>query len=348
MSDVLDRNQQEAILAIALVAAFADGTKDERERAAIRDVADALDSEGGLNLAALYREVLLKKPEPEALAARLVSPEARSLAYEMAVGVCDADGVQTPAERAFLERLAVALGIAGSSAAAFSERAEGIAASADIAPSAPLSAAVTPTPAPAAPQPLPISQAATADAQLAAGLPRASDIPREQMDRMVLDASILNAALELLPESLSTLAIIPLQVRLVYRIGRSYGYPMDASQAKDFIATVGVGLGSQYLEQVGRKLLGGVLGSVLGGLGRSVGRQAASSGMSFASTWALGRVADRYYAGGRQMSTALLQSTFQELLPEAKSLAPRYAADIQRRASTIDTKELLSIARSPL
>ncbi len=322
MSDVLDRSQQEAILSIALVAAFADGTKDERERAAIRDVADALDSEGGLNLAALYREVLLKKPEPEALAARLVSPEARSLAYEMAVGVCDADGVQTPAERAFLERLAVALGIAAPRAAAFSERAEGIAASADVLPAAP-------PPAPA-------------------GAPRASDIPRDQMDRMVLDASILNAALELLPESLSTLAIIPLQVRLVYRIGRSYGYPMDASQAKDFIATVGVGLGSQYLEQVGRKLLGGVLGSVLGGLGRSVGRQAASSGMSFASTWALGRVAERYYAGGRQMSTALLQSTFQELLPEAKSLAPRYAADIQRRASTIDTRELLSIARSPL
>jgi hypothetical protein len=87
--------------------------------------------------------VLLKKPEPEALAARLVSPEARSLAYEMAVGVCDADGVQTPAERAFLERLAVALGIAGSSAAAFSERAEDIAASADVMPTAP-------SPAPAA------------------------------------------------------------------------------------------------------------------------------------------------------------------------------------------------------
>ena len=124
--------------------------------------------------------------------------------------------------------------------------------------------------------------------------------------------------------------------------------PMDSSQAKDFVATVGVGLGSQYLEQVGRKLLGGVLGSVLGGLGRGIGRQAASSGMSFASTWALGRVAERYYAGGRQMDTAVLQSTFRDLLAEAKLIAPRYAADIQRRAATIDTRELLSIARAPL
>ena len=342
MSDTLDRAQQEAILAIALLAAFADGNKDERERAAIRDVAEALDSAGGLNLAALYRDVLLKKPEPEALAARLGSEEARALAYEMAVGVCDADGVQTAAERAFLERLSRALSIAAPGAEAFSAQAEGLAAvdAPFAAPeSAPAVAAVVATPA---------APAAPAHPASAGNVPRASDLTREQADRLILDAAILNAALELLPESLSTLAIIPLQVRLVYRIGRSYGYPMDSSQAKDFIATVGVGLGSQYLEQVGRKLLGGVLGSVLGGLGRSIGRQAASSGMSFASTWALGRVAERYYAGGRQMDTAVLQSTFRDLLAEAKLIAPRHAADIQRRAATIDTRELLSIARAPL
>lgn len=339
MNETLDRTQQEAILAIALIAAFADGNKDERERAAIRDVAEALDSAGGLNLAALYRDVLLKKPEPEALAGRLGSAEARALAYEMAVGVCDADGVQTPAERSFLERLARALAIATPGAEAFSAQADGLAAAVD----APFAA---PEPAPAvAAAPIP---AGSAQPSPTGSAPRASDLTREQTDRLILDAAVLNAALELLPESLSTLAIIPLQVRLVYRIGRSYGYPMDSSQAKDFIATVGVGLGSQYLEQVGRKLLGGVLGSVLGGLGRSVGRQAASSGMSFASTWALGRVAERYYAGGRQMDTALLQSTFRDLLAEAKLIAPRHAADIQRRAATIDTRELLSIARSPL
>ena len=343
MSDTLDRAQQEAILAIALLAAFADGNKDERERAAIRDVAEALDSAGGLNLAALYRDVLLKKPEPEALAARLGSEEARALAYEMAVGVCDADGVQTAAERAFLERLARALSIAAPGAEAFSAQAEGLAAAMDAPFAAPESA-----PAVAAVAATPAAPAAPAHPASAGNVPRASDLTRDQADRLILDAAILNAALELLPESLSTLAIIPLQVRLVYRIGRSYGYPMDSSQAKDFVATVGVGLGSQYLEQVGRKLLGGVLGSVLGGLGRGIGRQAASSGMSFASTWALGRLAERYYAGGRQMDTAVLQSTFRDLLAEAKLIAPRHAADIQRRAATIDTRELLSIARAPL
>ena len=126
------------------------------------------------------------------------------------------------------------------------------------------------------------------------------------------------------------MAIIPLQVRLVYRIGKSYGYPMDASHAKDFIATLGVGLTGQYLEQFGRKLLGGLLGGVGGGLGRTVGRQAASSGMTFATTYALGRVAQRYYAGGRTLDTASLKQTFTDLL--GRSAWPRAALSRADRA----------------
>jgi uncharacterized protein (DUF697 family) len=166
-----------------------------------------------------------------------------------------------------------------------------------------------------------------------------------EMDKTILNASITNAALELLPESLASMAIIPLQVRLVYRIGKSYGYPMDASNAKDFIATLGVGLTGQYLEQFGRKLLGGLLGGVGGGLGRTLGRQAASSGMTFATTYALGRVAQRYYAGGRTLDTATLKQTFTDLLGEARSLAPRYREQIEQQAATIDTRSLASLVK---
>jgi hypothetical protein len=59
-------------------------------------------------------------------------------------------------------------------------------------------------------------------------------------------------------------------MRLVYRIGQAYGYELDSGHVKDFLATVGVGLTSQYLEQAGRKLLGGLLGRVAGGLGRGI------------------------------------------------------------------------------
>jgi uncharacterized protein (DUF697 family)/tellurite resistance protein len=327
---MISRTDQETILTLTLMAAFADGQKDERERAAIKGVAEALGAESGINLAALYSQVLLSKPEPEALAAKLTTPETRALAYEMAVGICDADGVQTAAEQAFLTRLARALQLPQAQATQFAADADHIAAAAekgtDLFSGSPESESAPPSP--------PENKSVPFSA-----------IPRAEMDKLILDAAILNGALELLPESLSTLAIIPLQVRLVYRIGKSYGYPMDGTQAKDFIATIGVGFGSQYLEQVGRKLLGGVLGSVLGGLGRTVGRQAASSGMSFASTYALGRLAERYYGGGRQMDTATLKSVFQDLVVEAKLMAPRYAGAVEQRAGTIDTGEVLRLAR---
>jgi uncharacterized protein (DUF697 family) len=170
-------------------------------------------------------------------------------------------------------------------------------------------------------------------------------MPDAEMDKMILNASITNAALELLPESIASMAIIPLQVRLVYRIGKSFGYPMDSSNAKDFIATVGIGLTSQYLEQFGRKLLGGLLGGVGGGLGRTIGRQAASSGLTFATTYALGRVAQRYYAGGRTLDSATLKQAFSGLLEEARGLAPRYRDQIEQKAATIDTRSLASLVR---
>jgi uncharacterized protein (DUF697 family)/tellurite resistance protein len=328
-------NPQEtrSVLTIALMAAFADGLKDERERSAVKRVADALGPDAGFDLPGLYRDVLLAKPDLAQVAAGLQSDGARQLAYEMAVGVCDADGVQGPTERDFLQKLAAALGIGSAAAAATSSEADAIAEAVEVEP-APLAGAA----------------AAAAAGSVAAGAATGTLIGRAsmsdaEMDKTILNASITNAALELLPESLASMAIIPLQVRLVYRIGKSYGYPMDASHAKDFIATLGVGLTGQYLEQFGRKLLGGLLGGVGGGLGRTLGRQAASSGMTFATTYALGRVAQRYYAGGRTLDTATLKQAFTDLLGEARGLAPRYREQIEQKAATIDTRSLASLVK---
>jgi uncharacterized protein (DUF697 family)/tellurite resistance protein len=307
-----------AIITIALMAAFADGMKDERERAAVKQLAEALDGDGSLNLAALYRDVLMAKPDLATVAGVLQSAESRQLAYEMAAGVCDADGVQGSAEREFLARLAAALGLAAAQASAISGEADAIAAAASV------------------PEPA----VATAAAPAATG---AGTLSQAETDKLILDAAITNAALELLPESLSSLAIIPLQMRLVYRIGKSHGYEMDRTHAKDFLATLGVGLTSQYLEQAGRKLLGGLLGSIAGGLGRGLGKQAASSGLTFATTYALGRVAERYYAGGRTLDAQALKSTFKGLLEEARILAPRYQDEIVARSRGIDTRQLTSL-----
>jgi uncharacterized protein (DUF697 family)/tellurite resistance protein len=309
----MDAAETRSILTIALMAAFADGLKDDREREAVKRVAEVLGPDAGFDLPGLYREVLLAKPDLARVASSLPSPASRQFAYEMAVGVCDADGAQGAAEKAFLAQLATALGLSASVANTTSAAADEVAEAAF----APVSGTV---------------------------LGRAS-LPDAEMDRMILNASITNAALELLPESLASMAIIPLQLRLVYRIGQAHGYAMDRKHARDFLATLGVGLTSQYLEQFGRKLLGGLLGGVGGGLGRAVGRQAASSGLSFATTYALGRVAQRYYAGGRTLDAATLKASFTSLLAEARDLAPRYREQIVQKAGTIDVGRLASLVR---
>ena len=329
-------NPQEtrSILTIALMAAFADGLKDERERSVVKRVADALGPDAGFDLPALYRDVLLSKPDLAQVAAGLQTDGARQLAYEMAVGVCDADGAQGPAEREFLQKLAAALGINGAAAAAASEQADEIA-----------DAAFEPATAATAATGVAAGTAAAASATVTGTVTGRSSLSDAELDKTILNASITNAALELLPESIASMAIIPLQVRLVYKIGKSYGYPMDMSHAKDFIATLGVGLTGQYLEQFGRKLLGGLLGGVGGGLGRTIGRQAASSGMTFATTYAIGRVAQRYYAGGRTLDAGTLKQTFTGLLDEARGLAPRYREQIEQKAATIDTRSLVSLVK---
>jgi uncharacterized protein (DUF697 family)/tellurite resistance protein len=320
-------NEQEtrSILTIALMAAFADGMKDDSERAAVKSVAESLGSDAGVDLPALYREVLISKPDLVQVAGALRSPEMKQLAYEMALGVCEADGTRGPAEVEFLGRLATALGLAAGVTGSVHQVADELSGAA---------AAVT------APAPAPAAEPASGTV-----LGKAS-VSDAEMDKSILNASITNAALELLPESIASMAIIPLQMRLVHRIGRAYGFPMDMSNAKDFIATLGVGLTGQYLEQFGRKLLGGLLGGIGGGLGRGLGRQAASSAMTFATTYAIGRVAQRYYAGGRTIDAATLKQTFLAMVDEAKGIAPRYQGQIEQMSTKIDTRSLASLIKT--
>ena len=304
--------EQKAVLTACLMAAFADGSKHERERTEIKNIAEALAGEASINLSALVQDVLLKRASLPALAAALTTPQSRQLAYEMAVCVCDSDGAQSPAEREFLTALRAALGADVGAAETFAAEAEKMA-EVPVAPMTPVAAAST--------------------------------MSREEMDKTILDAAILNGAIELLPESLATMAIIPLQMKLVYRIGKSHGYELDRGHIKDFIATAGVGLTSQYLEQAGRKLFGGLLRGIGGGLLGGLGKQAVSSGMSFASTYALGHVARHYYAGGRTLNAQMLRDAFNDMLGEAKNLQARYLPQMQAQARTLDAGRLLNLVQ---
>jgi uncharacterized protein (DUF697 family)/tellurite resistance protein len=318
----MNPEQQRAFLAIALFAAFADGDKHDRERDEIRRIAESLAGEAGApDLARIYQDVLLKRFQLEAAAAALTESGERQLAYEFAVGVCEADGSLSVAERHFLDELKTLLKLDASPAERIEGEADAI---------VELSAAAAPDVAAAAPGPVVAAQANVSEAEL---------------DKSILNYSLLNGALELLPQSWASMAIIPLQIKMVYGIGRAHGVSLDQGHIKEFIAAAGVGLTSQYLEQFGRKLLGGLLGKAAGKTFGKVGSAATGMAFSFATTYALGQLAKRYYAGGRRMDTALLRETFQNLLGPAKQMQTQYLPQIRQQAETLDMGRVMAMVR---
>lgn len=328
MTNTLTENERGALLTLCVMAAYADGKKDDRERAEVKRILEGLD-DPRLNTVLIYQEALTQ-PQPIAdLVARLASPTSRAMAYEMAVCICDADDVLDWRERQFLEKLRSALGLKLSSAGDFQKQAEAIAA-----------------------LPLCIEQGGEKRppaVSVLSGAGKGTDIAtvNAESDTMILNYSILNSALELLPQPLATMAIVPLQMKMVYRIGAQHGFELDRGHIRDFLATAGVGLTSQVVEGYARKLLGGLIGKFAGGkmgqLGKSVAEQAASSAFSFASTYALGQVAKHYYAGGRKLGNLQLKELFSSSLAEAKALHSRYLPQIHKRMKTIQPSELLSL-----
>ena len=107
----------------------------------------------------------------------------------MAVCVCNADGVMNDPEKKFLSDLHQALQLDASATAGHQQTALALAAQPPVIAAPPI-----------------------------------PDANREaELDKMILNAAIMNGALEIMPHTLATMAIVPLQMRLVYRIGHAYG-----------------------------------------------------------------------------------------------------------------------------
>ena len=320
---------QQALLAIMVHAAMADGDKSQAERDFVRDLSLQLDEQGGAKqLAQAVQAALLGRLSAQQAAAQLQDPMHRQLAYEWATAVCHADGLCSPAEAVFLQRLKTELQLGNAEPEATSHT-QALAQAAYAEESA---------------APLHTS-AAVATAPSTPAVPTAPAVDNAAIDRSILNYAILNGALELLPQSWASMAIIPLQIKMVYRVGQAHGVSLDQGHIKEFIAAAGVGLTSQYIEEFGRKLLGGLLGKAGGKLLGGLGSQATGMAFSFASTYALGHLAKRYYAGGRVMSTDLLRQTYQGLLSSGKTLQQQHLGDIQARASTLDAGEVMRMVR---
>jgi len=319
---MMNTQTKQALLTLLVHAALVEGGKSETERELIRNLAQQLDDQSGaMQLAQAVQSALLGKINVGQACALLEEPMHRQLAYEWAVAVCHADGVCSVAETRFLNELKQLLKLDADSLE--------IQVSQSVAVAAYQEEAVAPM---ASKEPPPAN-------------PSVPSIDDAALDRLILNYAVLNGALELLPQSWASMAIIPLQIKMVYRVGKGYGVSLDQGHIKEFIAAAGVGLTSQYLEQFGRKLLGGLVGKAGGGILGGLTRQATGMAFSFASTYALGHLAKRYYAGGRVMSTQLLRQTYQGLLEPAKNLQQQYVADIRSRASTLDAAEVMRMVR---
>ena len=306
----ISAQEHRAIICLCVLAAFADGAQDEVERARIQQIVNGFSGEQ-IDPALIYQDVLQGKLSLATAATQLQSPSAKTLAYEMAVCVCNVDGALNDPEKKFLSELRQALSLDAASADAHQDTAQAI--------------AMQPLDGP---------------------LPPANDPGREaELDKLILNTAILNGALEIIPHTLATMAIVPLQIRMVYRIGSHYGYELDRGHIKDFLATVGIGLTSQVFESFTRRLVGGFARGLAGGfLGGLLG-QAAGSAFGFATTYALGQVAKRYYAGGRTLSTAQLKEAFSSMLQEARSRQDRYAGDITEKSRQVNVSELLPMIK---
>jgi uncharacterized protein (DUF697 family)/tellurite resistance protein len=289
------------LIAIAMLAARADGSVDGAEQRAIDAVVART---GNPDVIRLAQQVAAGQLLVVDLVSRLSDDEARRVAYEGALAVINADGSANASEQAFLNELRTALG--------FSD--------ADVADATRMASAMADAPV----------------AEVRTGKP-----PAGQVDEFILQQAILTGAIEVLPDRLANIAVLPLQLRMVYQIGQRHGQKLDINQVKDLAATFGLGAAAQSLESVAMRLIGGLAGGLLGGMVGGVTRIATGAIITFSTTYALGHVAEQYYAQGRRLNAADLRALFVQFQDEAKTIYPRVQEQIRGQASTLNLQSLL-------
>lgn len=296
------------ITQIALMAAMADGQISPDEQRELASVAGRL---GVPSATTAIDQPAAARQGIGVLAASLSDADARRTAYEVALAVCSVDGAPNPPEQAFLSALHGALGLGPAATHEFEDQLRALSA-------APLGGT-------------PPAVSGTTDASL---------------DERILQQAMLTGALELLPDRLASLAILPLQLRLVYEVGQRYGQQLDANQVKDLAGTFGLGAAAQMVEGLVRKVLGGVAANVLGGLLGGVTGVAAGAAVTFAATYALGHAAKQYYAQGRKLSADDLRALFARFQGEAQGLLPQVSGQIQSLSRQVKLPDVLSQLRS--
>jgi len=146
---------------------------------------------------------------------------------------------------------------------------------------------------------------------------------KKEIDEDVMKYSILSAVLGAFPipiVSIATdLAVVGLQAKMFRDIGQYWGRETGKDTVKQVMGGLGVGTGARIAVNNLAKFIPGV-GSVV----------AAST--NFASTWALGKVANQYWESGGKADMKMLKELFTKSKAEGKSAYEQNKTAIDAKA----------------
>lgn len=254
-----------ACLRILVAIARADGTVHNDERKSLAAALESLELPGGMTVDTLLAE----KPNVDEQLALVTSLDARDQLYRSAYFMAYADGACTKEEQAILDRIAEVTGVDPASRNSLA----GLFVSGGEAVDAP--------------------RASVLDA------PAAIDDPIQRAVKVashMIKYSAVTAVLGAFPIpglSLATdLAVIALQLKMVRDIGAFYGQQVDAKRARSMLYSLGLGTGARLAVSNLAKFIP-AWGSVFG------------AATSFASTYALGQIINKFFATGGDEIEAL-------------------------------------------
>lgn len=145
---------------------------------------------------------------------------------------------------------------------------------------------------------------------------------QQEIDQDVLKYSVLSAVLGAFPVpgvAIATdLAVVALQLKLVRDIGQYWGHKVDKDAAKSLLAGLGLGTGARIAVSNLAKLVP-VWGSAFGAT------------TAFATTWALGKIANRYFEGGQKTEIAELKGQMKAMEKAGKDAYAQQKEAIVRK-----------------
>ncbi len=265
------------------------------------------------SLAAALESLELEKPIPidellgsdraidvSAEIARLESPEAREQIYRSAFFMAWADGSCTKEEQSLLDLIAAETGVTPEARASLERL---------FVPAAERTSL------------LPTKARAIDDADR-----RAAHVKKE-----ILKYATISAVLGAFPipglAIATDLGVIALQVKMVRDIGQYWGHALDRDAAKSMLYGVGLGTGA--------RLAVNNLAKLLPGWGSAVGATT-----SFASTYALGKVLEKFFAADAKGDIAALKNDFKAAEKEGKATYAEHKDDVAKEG--VHAKETLA------